>query len=910
MAEHKGTSGNDNIDQKQLGIPAGTNIFGEAGDDKIVVYDAVVFGGAGSNTLTSTATDGRSALAYWYAPAGINANLATGKVVNGYGGIDTVAGFDNISGSGFDDVLVGNARNNSFTGLGGSDTITGGGGYDTVVYNFAKSTEAQISYDKATDTFTIVKNFANGTRGTDILKGIDAIVFDGSGSDYKVIAPTDFTMPVKYSYAGTWTGLASGVAVIGPFHAPIRLDGKNGLVLGGWGYQGGFGGSAPVASIPALLLEQQADGSLRVATSKYMADATTQGIGSINTADFNGDGRTDIFMAAHNESPFKAVPSAVWFGNASGGFDRVAMSDEVMAHDAQVFTINGKPTVFTQTFQPGQFNPWYEFSGGKFVVTEQGDGEKWTTSGMSIAVADFDLNGSYEALLGDIDFGPGYPRSESYKWQLVIYKLEDYQNNTGAPLTTIPTYFQNKPEYANIVSLGGAGFAHTPRIKLDDFNHDGLVDFIAVQGMWAEHNPNYPSLLQFGQNKGKLVFADRTDALNPGLGVQRNEADYSLQLLDIDSSGIDTIVSGASGQITNGVSRANNFVLLNDGTGRMHVALQDEFKSLAQGAANYLYGSTEARAAGTQGYAIPIGWEGKFIPYVSSNNTLNFVYSTDKALVNVPLEYNPAVHYTTAITIDDRNSSKLMRTFAGNDIIRDINSNGPTRIDGGLGTDTAMYGGAWKDYALTRASDGTLGVTSRASQGSQVADTLVRVERLEFKDLTLQFVQGRAADYTIAKNAGQFSLGKGAVNESLAGVERVLFTDAAIAFDTSGNAGQAYRIYQAAFDRTPDKGGLGYWIHAMDAGMSLTAMASEFINSQEFKTMYGAAPSNAELVGKFYQNVLHRTPDQAGFDYWKQLLDNKQITPAQVLASFSESPENVDTLATIIGNGIQYTAFG
>jgi hypothetical protein len=35
----------------------------------------------------------------------------------------------------------------------------------------------------------------------------------------------------------------------------------------------------------------------------------------------------------------------------------------------------------------------------------------------------------------------------------------------------------------------------------------------------------------------------------------------------------------------------------------------------------------------------------------------------------------------------------------------------------------------------------------------------------------------------------------------------------AVALDVDGAAGQAYRLYQAAFDRAPDKNGLGYWIN-------------------------------------------------------------------------------------------------
>ncbi|MFZ6778033.1 DUF4214 domain-containing protein [Undibacterium sp. Ji83W] len=40
-------------------------------------------------------------------------------------------------------------------------------------------------------------------------------------------------------------------------------------------------------------------------------------------------------------------------------------------------------------------------------------------------------------------------------------------------------------------------------------------------------------------------------------------------------------------------------------------------------------------------------------------------------------------------------------------------------------------------------------------------------------------------------------------------------------FGLESNAGKVYRLYQAAFNRTPDATGLGYWIHAMYKGSTI-----------------------------------------------------------------------------------------
>ena len=136
-------------------------------------------------------------------------------------------------------------------------------------------------------------------------------------------------------------------------------------------------------------------------------------------------------------------------------------------------------------------------------------------------------------------------------------------------------------------------------------------------------------------------------------------------------------------------------------------------------------------------------------------------------------------------------------------------------------------------------------------------------------------------------------------------MERIQFSDKTIALDIDGNAGQAYRIYQAAFDRKPDNSGLKYWISQIDGGSSLENVANAFIGSQEFQYKYGNNLSNGEFVTKIYNNVLHRNPDQGGYDYWLSQINSGSMTKAAVLAGFAESAENKAALIGVIGNGIE-----
>jgi hypothetical protein len=144
--------------------------------------------------------------------------------------------------------------------------------------------------------------------------------------------------------------------------------------------------------------------------------------------------------------------------------------------------------------------------------------------------------------------------------------------------------------------------------------------------------------------------------------------------------------------------------------------------------------------------------------------------------------------------------------------------------------------------------------------------------------------------------------------DKLYDIERLVFRDESIALDIDGVGGQAYRLYQAAFNRTPDEVGLGYWIKAMDGGTALENVATEFIASPEFARLYGPGPDDSAFLKLLYNNVLHRDPDASGEAYWLEALHNG-YSRAHVLTRFSESPENQDATIGLIANGFNYEPY-
>jgi hypothetical protein len=202
---------------------------------------------------------------------------------------------------------------------------------------------------------------------------------------------------------------------------------------------------------------------------------------------------------------------------------------------------------------------------------------------------------------------------------------------------------------------------------------------------------------------------------------------------------------------------------------------------------------------------------------------------------------------------------------AGADVLMGTRSNdvmngglGNDTLNGGEGTDTAIFSGNYASSTVTKTADG----------------------------------------YTVQGPNG---------TDTLQGMERLKFDDEALALDIDGTAGQVYRLYELAFDRTPDKAGLGYWIAQMDAGVRLVDIADAFGGAREFAA---AGMGTAQFVNYLYQATLHRPADTAGLLYWADVLYSGRATKAEVMTVFSESSENKADLASLIGQGIEYTPYG
>ncbi|QDH72526.1 Ig-like domain-containing protein [Brevundimonas sp. M20] len=268
------------------GNASNNTITGGAGDD-------VLSGGAGTDTLIGGG--GRDTADYADALTGVDVRLNGGVTRNdGFGGTDTLIGIENVTGSAFDDLLIGDA---------GSNVLRGGLGRDTLI---------GMDGDDVLDGGAGLANTLQGGRGDDlyIVSAIgDSIVeFAGEGYDTIQTSLGSLRMAVHveeliYTGSGTFFGQGNaGDNVIRGGLGRDTLMGHDGndILIGGDGapdeLHGGAGDDIYVITSGGDTIVEYADGgfdTVQTTLSSYALRLNVEALTYIGDGDFTGTGTSE-----------------------------------------------------------------------------------------------------------------------------------------------------------------------------------------------------------------------------------------------------------------------------------------------------------------------------------------------------------------------------------------------------------------------------------------------------------------------------------------------------------------------------------------------------------------------------------------------------------------------------------------
>ncbi len=170
-------------------------------------------------------------------------------------------------------------------------------------------------------------------------------------------------------------------------------------------------------------------------------------------------------------------------------------------------------------------------------------------------------------------------------------------------------------------------------------------------------------------------------------------------------------------------------------------------------------------------------------------------------------------------------------------------------IVGTDGIDTASFGGPADSYTISVSNTGVMVEDRRADGIGTGIDSLQSIERLQFSGGTAPFSEN-------ILDLDQFN---GLIELQ------------------SGQIDSVIELYIAYFGRAPDAFGLYFWGNAFADGVTLSEMATLFIDQDETRALYPESLTNADFVTSVYNNVLGRVPDQIGFDFWISILNSDAV---------------------------------
>ncbi|HWJ95416.1 MAG TPA: FG-GAP-like repeat-containing protein, partial [Telluria sp.] len=677
--------------------------------------------------------------------------------------------------------------------------IDGGAGFDTVTYFSAKATEAQVTYDAATDTFTVVKHFSNGDNGVDKLTGIERINFtDGGKSILRSAYVGDFRTvgdPVSVTFpAGTGVTQFKAGDFNGDGHVDFTYVTQAGT------------GTAPA---PTMFYLGDGKGGFTDGTTALLGQVPMRIVGGGRSivADFNGDGHSDLFQLDFGDDapPF------------SGGMNSLYLSA----------------------------------AGGKLVdasatLARRNDLNHGGSAG------DVDGDGDIDVLVNALDEG---------NVLLINDGTGHFTERAGA--LPRPTNDAGAPETSTFSGMV-------------DVNGDGSLDIIL--GSWDGNPVNGPNKILLNDGHGN--FTKRAPIGLPDSGIARPVV-LEVEAIDLNGDTFPDLMLSITNGGEHDVFYHTEYIqlLVNDGTGHFRDETAQRLPQSKDSSEPGWYMALSAIDFNNDGFADILA--------ESANWPITSKVYLNRGDGTFALDWESAVDGRAIAADIDEDGMRDLLTADGPNLVN-VWSN---KLANGH-VYKANFGG---DQLL----------------GSGGADTFYARDGVDVFDGAGGFdtavFAGQRARYTVTTADGGFKVVGAGTTATLAHIERAVFGDSAVAFDLAGNAGQAFRIYQAAFGRAPDATGLGFWIAAMDKGSTLLDVAAQFAASAEFTGRYGAL-DDAGFLTTIYRNVLHRDPDEGGYKFWGDYLGHGGAR-AQLLAQFSESAENQAQLVGVTANGIDFVPY-
>lgn len=223
-------------------------------------------------------------------------------------------------------------------------------------------------------------------------------------------------------------------------------------------------------------------------------------------------------------------------------------------------------------------------------------------------------------------------------------------------------------------------------------------------------------------------------------------------------------------------------------------------------------------------------------------------------------------------------------------------------------TDRVVIGSAGNDKIVITDAKNTqvvLGTGDSTVVGGAGSDTIVAGlgnSTVEGGKHDIVQLKGDASDYTVTVDNGHAVVTHNGTDKvtDISKIQYVqLDNGKALVFAEDSQQAAVTTLYETAFGRTADAGGLQYWFDRAAEGVSLDQIAVAFTQSTEFANSGNGQLDNDDFVQALYQKTFGRTADDDGLAYWTAALETGGATRAQLISSFANiAAQNIDGSAT------------
>ena len=607
----------------------------------------------------------------------------------------------------------------------------------------------------------------------------------------------------------------------------------------------------------------------------------------LGVADFNKDGYADVSLAAmgsvnRNATGDQSVMQSpeVVFGGLGNKFNWIDsysnFSVQRLSELVKGYTYGHSMAIgdFNGDHYPDWFSAWYVF------YNNQSSGFKASVM-LPNSQASIESN-SYSTPYSDQWFWPNVNSAASADFNEdgyddLIYSTMPTSDPSinGGDLNLVRGSSSGLMDGANVIALPRTndipGNVGTNFMVAADLNGDGHEDLVLIEHYWVTDSgdsTNYYSKAKLrtflGDGRGNLV--EKVGMINdPYAGHRSGEG--NIHVLDVNGDGwLDIVLDGYEVNTTDrwdsgGSVKDSSTIFLNNKGNFIYV----EPNKLAYVQPYQFSGEESVKPYYSTGVS-------KLIPVdIGSDGMVDFV-----GFIQTPLHQWPQVEqqytyayisraisplgrdYKDEVLLGTANKDKIYG-YDGNDQIEGAPGN--DSIDGGEGLDTATYSGSYGSYTLTHQLNGSFLVTDSVS-GRDGTDTLTNVERLQF-------------------------------------------SDAKVALDLDGHAGQVAKILGAVFGKSAlsNQTYVGIGLNLLDSGASDLDLAKTLLKVANLNT-------NDEIVSTLLRNVFGTAASSADKTYLLDLL-NQGTSPSKLVLMQANTPANLSNinLDGLALTGIQYTDY-